>query len=76
MLIVIGSVAITGSYFTSEYSRVYYTDVRCNGDEQQLTDCSSSTYSMYNRLEDWYYSNRAGAACETNSSAGNTYSIS
>ena len=71
IVFVTGAVAITGSYFASGHSRIYYFSVHCSGDEQKLIDCPLSMYSTNDQLNYWYNDKRAGVACETQRLAGN-----
>ena len=61
----IGAVPISEPYISSGDSRAYFSDVSCDGNETELTNCSHDTLEISDPIENWYSSRRAGVSCET-----------
>ena len=64
---------MTGSYFVSNHSKIYYFDVNCTGEEFNLNECPKENNCTNEPLNSWYNDERAAVACEIPHEAGNTY---
>ena len=75
MIILIGAITITESYFTPGHSKIYYTDVFCTGNEKKLSSCPNKHTCTQDPLDSWYNDERAGVACQSKDSKGNLCNI-